>query len=173
MGRHIDLMPQEPAAAQDQVAPMGQMAPQMQMGQMGAMPGFVMQQRPITSPLLNQPFVPQAQMAPTAEATAPRSPPSGGQRVCKFGRGCTRPDCWFVHPEGRDIDTKEAKSSVPTHDVTDEELDGTYVARMSTSPCHMTLVCSCAPSACGIVCGPGLSRLIIFVFRLCCMRALA
>lgn len=26
------------------------------------------------------------------------------KRACNFGQGCTRPDCYFAHPEGRHID---------------------------------------------------------------------
>merc|ERR1712094_160961 len=39
---------------------------------------------------------------------AGQSKPAGGLRLtvttCKFGRKCTRTDCWFEHPNGRQMD---------------------------------------------------------------------
>jgi len=44
--------------------------------------------------------------APTT--TSMSSKPSGGLRLtvttCKFGRKCTRRDCWFDHPKGREME---------------------------------------------------------------------
>ena len=33
---------------------------------------------------------------------------------CKFGRRCTRLDCWYVHPNGRNLDQKDAPDPLPT-----------------------------------------------------------
>lgn len=46
--------------------------------------------------------------APTGCASGSFSKPSGGLRLtvttCKFGRRCTRRDCWFDHPKGREME---------------------------------------------------------------------
>merc|ERR1719456_1296443 len=69
---------------------------------------------------------------------AGQSKPSGGLRLtvttCKFGRKCTRKDCWFTHTNGRIIDdgrtslTDEEELCVPCGDA--DSLDMSKVASM-------------------------------------------
>merc|ERR1719488_106890 len=69
---------------------------------------------------------------------AGQSKPSGGLRLtvttCKFGRKCTRKDCWFTHTNGRIIDdgrtslTDEEELCVPCGDA--DSLDVSKVASL-------------------------------------------
>jgi hypothetical protein len=47
--------------------------------------------------------------AAAAAVTAARS-----QKVCRFGRGCTRRGCWFPHPQGRKIDESKIDETAAT-----------------------------------------------------------
>jgi hypothetical protein len=46
----------------------------------------------------------QQQYQPPQQQPQPRGGGGGGGNVCRFGRGCHRESCFYVHPNGREID---------------------------------------------------------------------
>jgi len=69
---------------------------------------------PITSPITSS-FLPRSgDPGSPGNSSTSDSPKAGGHRpgasrTCKWGRKCHRPDCYFSHPEGRDMDAPKVK----------------------------------------------------------------
>ena len=59
--------------------------------------------------------IPQTQQtevpAPVPKEPTPDVCPSPSATRCKFGRRCTRENCWFLHPNGRKIDKRKRDDS--------------------------------------------------------------
>jgi len=79
----------------------------------------------------------------SSDGSEPRGP---GKAVCRWGRKCHRSDCWFEHPEGRDLDDGKGDKSdaQSTHsDPADCECCGGDPFNCQTPACVEQGMCGC------------------------------
>jgi len=78
---------------------------------------------PITAPITSSFLMPSRSGDPGSPGSSSTSdsPKVSHQKVCRYGRKCRRPECWFPHPEGRDIDDSKASSKAEKKSSNDED----------------------------------------------------
>lgn len=58
-------------------------------------------------------------LSESSQQVAPQQQQKKGPAVCRYGRECRRAECWFTHPEGREIDSGEFTPNAPSRQLDD------------------------------------------------------
>jgi len=118
------------------------MPPNMNMG-MPMMPQ--MPPMPVMPQMPQMPMVPPMGSGPGPSPSSPNPAPAfvadgpasaNNERICRFGRMCNRPDCWFNHPEGRTIDETASNFDEDDDDVREAVLRSHDIDEVLCPCCH-------------------------------------